>query len=166
VTAAQHEPDDGMDFTTSGRRKITDADRIHFTIDGEPMSMLRPKLTVATTAVQLIDAEIDRPTLELSADLLRVVSGLFRYIEQAPRTEPDDEHPGGRRQGRALLEERLSDPEDSFDLVDLMSIFKSVLEAMFGRPTGARPASVAKPRRTGRASGAATRKPRAKTSGR
>jgi hypothetical protein len=67
VTAAQHEPDDGMDFTTSGRRKITDADRIHFTIDGEPMSMLRPKLTVATTAVQLIDAEIDRPTLELSA---------------------------------------------------------------------------------------------------
>lgn len=169
MTAAQHEPDDDtevMEFKTAGRRKITNADRIRFKVDGEPMSMLRPKLTVATTAVQLIDAEIDRPTLELSADLLRVISGLFRYIELAERTGPDDTHPGGRRQGRALLEERLADPEDSFDLVDLMPIFKQVLEAMFNRPTGARPASVAKPRRTGRASGAGTRKPRAKTSGR
>jgi hypothetical protein len=172
VTAAQHEHDDEvyddtpLEFTTAGRRKIEARDRVHFKIDGEPFTMIRPKLAVATTAVQLIDAEADRPTLELSADLLRCVSGLFRYIEAAPRTKPTESHPAGRVQGRALLDARLSDPEDSFDLVDLMPVFKSVLEGMFDRPTGARPASSAKPRRTGSGSGAGTRKRPAKTSGR
>ena len=168
MTAAQHddlEPE-VLEFTTAGRRQLDAKDRVHFTFDGEPMVMIRPKLAVATNAVMLIDAEADRPTLELSADLLRMVSGLFAYIERAPRTKPDKDNPAGRLQGRALLEKRLADPEDSFDLVDLMPVFKAVLEAMFDRPTGALPASSAPQRRTGRASGAGTRKPRAKTSGR
>lgn len=158
MTAAQHEPDDTLSFTTAGKRKTTAADAINFKIDGEPFVMVRPKLSTATAAVQLMDAPETRSLLQLSGDLVRVLSGLYVYIQTAPPV-------GGKLRGRARLDQRLEDPEDSFDLLDLMPVFKAVLETMFNRPTGARRVSPAQPRRTGRASGGASRKPRAKTSG-
>ena len=163
MTAAT-EPDedtpvtDALDFTTAGKRKITAKDKVRFKVDGEPFVMVRPKFSVAVNAVHILDAEGDLSVMEIGADVTRVLWGLFRYIERKPSDDNGDKH------GRALLEQRLQDPEDDLDLLDLMPVFKAVLEGMFERPTGARPSSQGKPRSTGRASGAGTRSTRAKTS--
>lgn len=91
--------------------------------------------------------------------MMRFAGRLINYIVEEPRTASGD------YRGREWVAYRLQDPDDKFDLVNLVPILTDLMRSFLARPTGSPPASSAprRPASPARASAARTRSTRAKT---
>lgn len=145
---------------TSKRRGVTKADKHPFKMDGELYTMITPKTAIAVSMMRLAEAGEDRDASEVGMDMIRLVMQILSYVEEE---KPDKD---GALRGRERLEQRLTDPQDGFDIEDLTTVFAQLAKVMFDRPTGASP--VPSTRRRGKASpgsGAGTPSTRAAKSG-
>lgn len=132
-----------------GRRELTDADRMDFRIDSDSYVMLRPKLSIAVGMSDLLDTPDDELG-KLGVGLARILHALIMYVEREPR-DPDT----GQVRGQELLLQRLNDPRDSLDFLDIAPLFKEMQAVILGpaRPTGSRRGSTSPRNRSGRGSG-------------
>lgn len=147
------------EFSSAGKRKTSKADLTAFRIDGETFQLIRPKTAVIARMSLALDDTIGYDDPKNMRQILGFVSEIVRHI----KTEPPDA--GGNLCGRARIEQRLNDLEDSLDLENLLPMFTSLMDGWFGRPTGSPPASGASRRRApaGRGSTARTRSTPART---
>lgn len=138
---------DDLDFDVPTTRKVPAADKIPFRINGAEFKLQPPK--TATLGMMLLS--MDRAdelvaagrAREAAGDTFRAVQQLLRHVEQP---------------GRAVIEARLSDPDDGLDIENLMPILRALLESVGGaRPTKRRPASSGRRTASGRTSRARTR---------
>lgn len=166
-----------LEFEVSTER--AEVPSVTFKLNGQTFRVRRPKLGIASAMVRLMD----RPevgVMEFGKEISNLMGSFLNYVELEPGFEPKtigrkpnvwtDEagkvHDlAGLLRGRSRLLERLNEPKDAFDIVDLEQPFRAVMEAMFGAPTGASEESSDKPSATGRNLPARTRSTRAKTSG-
>lgn len=129
-----------------------------FAISGEQFVMRRPKLSIAVGLVSLLDdngiAGLDAATAGVK--VAEVIWGMVAYVEQqdpepwviheaawTPRADQtEDDRPlvtnpnAGRLRGQARLVQRLRDPQDAMDVIDLAPLFERVSTKLFDRPTG------------------------------
>lgn len=163
------------------KKRSDDTPRMNFTINGEPFSLIMPKLSIAVGLLTLLDRDRDIPFQQYGYELATTLWSLINYVEEEdpePLSIPNPKHkPGdpettdeilnpraGELHGRAHLVARLKDPQDALDITDLAPILGRMLSVMFGRPTGSPVASLPRPAGNGRASGGRTRaKPRKKS---
>lgn len=137
-------------------------DRLEFKFDGDTYVLRRPKMSIAIPLLNLATGTDSRTVMELGVDIVRLITGIISYIEEAPPAAvlgPDGEPTGDEKmQGQALLMHRLADPKDQLDILHLNRPFQDLMVRIFkGNPTGSRPES-SKPRaRTSRGGRAATR---------
>jgi hypothetical protein len=148
-------------------------------IDGVRYLLRKPKLSLAVGLVTLMEGGDMRPGVTVADVGSRLVDLLWQfvaYIEPEPAEpmvlpNPDGkdgyvENPNaGQARGQAKIIERLRDPRDTFDILDLAPLFERVSRGMFDRPTGPSPASSAKQGDGGTDSAAASPEQPAGTSG-
>lgn len=147
------------DFTTGGKRRIGKDDRVGFTIDGEPYTLVRPKTAVIARIAMVLDQAIP---MDDTRNIQRMLSFVAEIIDCVDTVAPTAD---GLLRGRAHLERRLTDPADELDLEQLLPMFTTMMNGWFDRPTGSPPASTARRPAASRARGSAarTRSTRAKT---
>ena len=128
------------EFTSRRGRTVGEQDKMPFKLDGDDFVLIRPKLNTGLTMLRLLETDTQRSYVELGADVARMLLGTLSYIEEQ---EPFIDADGVRHsRGQELLYDRLNDPNDGFDLPDLLPVFKQLAQAMFpGRPTGGLPDS-------------------------
>lgn len=114
------------EYTTPKREQVV----VEFMIDGVKFAWTKPKN--ASMAMPIIDAEPgqDREIANLKA--------LFDWIGNGLPDEQEE-----------LLEKRLRDPEDDFDVEDLNAIVEILLEEASAVPPTSPPASGGQPATTG-----------------
>jgi hypothetical protein len=155
--------------------------RVAFPLNGQLFTVVRPKLAIATAMMRLMERPSDAIS-DYAVSIINVLHTFVNYIEIERGKEPaldDDGHVrvfidkdgkrhtlGGLTRGRQRIIERLDDPTDALDVMDLYDPFKAIVEAMFTpRPTGPSPASSPVRRKSaGRSSRGTTRSTPAKTS--
>lgn len=162
-----------------------DVPTVPFTISGEKFVMVQPKMSVAIGMVQLVENAEQYTVQDFGRRLAALLWQLLAYVQEEvpqpewlPNPEYDPDAKGRAKppefvknpmafepQGRGRILQRLNNPHDGMDIMNLEPIFRDVVSAMFDRPTGPSPASSAKSRSTGSGSGAASRGRRAATSG-
>lgn len=151
--------DDVPSFTSPKERPAGSDDTQRFKFDGDTYTLRRPKMTIAMTMLRLAEGEDSRTVEELGLDLVRLLSGMIAYIvEEKPG-------PAGEIRGRARLMNRLMDPDDPLDLMDLNEPFQQLIQLVFKRPTKPPPASSRSRPSTRNGSGAGSRPKLEKTSG-
>lgn len=111
------------DSKTSADRKVID-----FDLDGDTLYARRPK-----TNAFLALAEYQN-----NDDPYAQIRGVRTFMEEC--LIPDS---------RGIIQERLDDPDDDFDLDDIIPIINWLIEELSTRPTGRPTASSGRPRRTG-----------------
>lgn len=173
----EHDDDDRgptFEFTSRRGRTIPPEDKIPFTLDGDQYTMIRPKISAALGLHELAESADVRTVTSVGRDLINLAMSLLRYIEvETPEPEfldkaekkPNPKFPAPR--GRMLLTTRLDDVTDGLDISDLLPIFQTIGQEMFGRPTGASPEpSARRATQESRGSAAGSRSTQRKTSGR
>lgn len=147
-------------FADPGKRKIVKADWVPFRIGEQLFHLVTPKTYDLSQILMVIDSPTGLNDPENMRMMLRFAAHLVRYIVDEPRTED------GLLQGRALIEHRLSDPEDNMDLPTLIPVLMDLVKQLVDRPTGP-PRAFSAPRRAvsaGRVSRARTPSTTVKTS--
>jgi hypothetical protein len=155
-----------------------DVPTVPFRINGEAFTMVMPKMSIALSLLNLIegDPEKVRSTHELGIALADLLWQMVQYIEDEPDEppvlfrEPDDPESAysnpkaGQPRGRSRVVQRLRNPRDSMDIMDLAPLFRDVVQTMFeGRPTGPSRGYSPEPHDGGPASEAPTSEPQAAT---
>ena len=115
-------------FTT--RKSAEERTAITFTVDGETLTAYRPK---SYALVELTEAA--------EGDTITQVKAIVAFMNETLDTK-----------SRTYIQGRLRDPEDAFDLEDLVPISQFLTERFGRRPTTRSKASAARPRKTGSAS--------------
>lgn len=160
-----------------------DVPQVTFKLNGQSFTVNRPKLSIATAMVRLL--EQPDPTIgDFGVSLASILQAFTNYVVTVPTPEPEwldakqtkpnvwvdsegkSHKLGGLKRGRSRLIERLQDPDDAMDILELELPFRRVIEVMFNRPIGPSPASSPKQRPAGgRSSRGTTRSIPVKTSG-
>jgi hypothetical protein len=162
--------------------RATDVPRLRFRIRYGPapeqvdeFTLLAPKLGVAVGLLSLVDdGALTRITAgQAGIKVAEALWGVLHYVEEEP-PEPyligEGEAPRpnekmGRLRGQARLLERLNNPKDSLDIIDLMPVFERAVRAMFDRPTGPSRGSSVQPAADGTDSAAGSSEAPAETAG-
>lgn len=133
---------------------------IRFRFDGELYTLKRPKLAIAMQMLHLAEDPEAMSEAMRGRELIGLIGTIINYIKAEPPVAALDDKgkPTGDQnlQGRHRLMQRLNDPDDDLDILALNEPFQELMEKIFNRPTGSRPASGSGPRRASRAGGAAT----------
>ena len=122
-------------FSTEERPSEERREAVQFTVDGQTLTAHRPK---SYALVELSTAA--------DGDTITQVRAIVDFMN-----ETLDE------KSRAYIQKRLRDPDDVFDLEDLVPISQFLTERFARRPTTRSKASAARPRKTGSASTARAR---------
>lgn len=112
-------------------RKVLD-----FELDGETLYARRPKTNAFLALADFADSD----------DAYVQIRGVRTFMEECLIPE-----------SRGVIQERLDDPDDEFDLDDIVPIINWLIEEMSARPTGRPTASSGRPKRTGNRSTARSR---------
>lgn len=152
------EIEDVPEYTTEKKTETRAEQRFRF--DGDLYTLRRPKSFISIYLLNLAEGGTEAHTSsEIGMDMLNLTRSIIQYIKEE---SPDAD---GNPRGRAKLLNRLNDPDDDLDLIDLTVPFNELMNKVFNRPTGPRPASTRKPRARSVGSGGNTRSRRAVTSG-
>lgn len=153
-----------------------DTPSVKFRINGEPFVLDMPKVAIAVELTALMDGGALRENASVADIGARLTSTLWQMvmyvreeppepyaIEQDGRTVPNPN--AGRARGQQRIVQRLRNPKDGLDILDLADLFQTLTTAMFDRPTGPSPASSDAPGDGGSDSAAGTPEQPAATSG-
>lgn len=146
-------------FADPGKRKVTKGDWIPFWIGDTQFHMLMPKTYDIAQIVAAVESPTGLDDPQNMRVMLQFAGRCVRYVVKEPPAED------GSPRGRDLIEYRLADPDDLFDLNHFVPILMDLTRGFLARPTGSPRVSSA-PRRQasgGRGSTARTRSTRAKT---
>lgn len=155
------------EFTSRPKTKAGARNEAPFKLDGVRYVLRRPKNSLAMQMLSAVRGEDFSLESERARDYLSLVAQFIGYVKlEPPEQVTKDGKPTGeqRLRGRALLIQRLNDPEDDLDLEDLGPVIEQLLEWLYDRNPTKPPASGGRPNRTSRAGGAASRSRRAATS--
>lgn len=160
-----------------------DTPTIGFTIRHEygvdAFTLRMPKMSIGLGMINLLESEDNLTAFDFGLQLARLLWQFVDYVVSEdpeptylPPEDPDDpdaervENPlGGQRRGRSRLVERLNNPNDALDILNLEPVFRRCVNAMFDRPTGPLPESTAPPVSTGLDSAEASSGQRGEMSG-
>jgi len=122
-------------FTTAEEIPEERQKTVSFDLDGTTLTARKPK---TFAMVEMANAA--------EGDTLAQVQALVHFMNETLDGE-----------SRAYIQNRMSDPDDTFDLEDLAPISNWLLEQFTARPTTRSSGSAARPRKTGSASTARAR---------
>lgn len=135
-----------LDFDVPEERPESEVSNIAFKINGQVFPISTPKLGIATAFVDLMENS-SLSQIEFATKAMNAIRAFIVYFQEVPGYEPGeiDGQPNpnaGKLRGRARIMQRLNDPADSFDLMDLAEPLKQAFGTMFGgRPTSPSPGS-------------------------
>lgn len=115
---------------------------VDFALDGATLQAVRPKTIAFISLAQTQDDDTGWRQMQAVRD----------FMDECLLPE-----------SRELVADRLEDPDDNFDVSDLVPIVNWLMGEFTTRPTGRSSGSSARPRRTGQRSTARSRSTRAKT---
>jgi hypothetical protein len=115
---------------------------VDFALDGATLQAMRPKTVAFISLAETQDDETGWRQMQAVRD----------FMDEC--LLPDS---------RELIADRLEDPDDRFDVTDLVPIVNWLMGEFTTRPTGRPSGSSARPKRTGRPSTARSRSTRAST---
>lgn len=137
-----------VQFDDPGPRKVAKGDQIPFKIGTELFHLLPPKGATLANIASVLDSGISLDDPRNIRQLMTFAGQIIQYIDDETvmvKGADGKMQPDGKIHGRALIERRLNDPQDAFDLTHLMPILSALMKGWFGRPTGSPRASA--PRR-------------------
>lgn len=137
------------------------APTVAFRIGADTFHVRRPKLAIALSLTAIIEDGGIRPGTSVGEVGQRLLDTLWQLVAYVTREEPVD----GKVRGQQRLMQRLRDPDDRLDILDLAEPFSVICRAVFDRPTGPSPAPSAQPAGDGTDSVEASPAPQAATSG-
>lgn len=139
-------PDSGRNFTTAVNENLRDeADAFHYAIDGKPIVVFPPSAAQMTLLIAAtMNADDEDPEPQAIGTIIQAFMGML-----------DD------RSAR-LVRRRLLDPNDPFELENIVEIVQQLAEDVVARPTGSSAASSPSRQATGTSSTGSAR-PRAST---
>lgn len=139
-----------------------------FKLNGQTFRVRQPKLGIATNMIALMERR-GATVQDFGLEMTRILRHFLGYVEVDDTIEPaelDDGTPNpnaGLIRGLARIEQRLSDPNDSMDILDLQPLFAATSVKMFARPTGPSGVSTPPPDDAGPDSAADSSEPTAST---
>lgn len=120
----------GKSFNTNDTTR-EDRTAVTFAVDGETLTAYRPKSYALIEMAGATDSD----------DTIVQVRAIVNFMNETLDTD-----------SREYIQRRLRDPDDPFDLEDLVPISQYLTERFSRRPTTRPKASAARPRKTGSAS--------------
>lgn len=122
-------------FTTEEQPPEERRESVSFSLDGVTLTAIRPK---TYTMVEMVNAG--------EGDTITQVKAIVEFMNETLDVR-----------SRQVIQDRLKDPEDAFDLEHLAPIAQFLMERFGKRPTSRSKASAVRPEKTGRPSTARAR---------